>query len=70
MRHHIVLALFLSLALAPALLAPPTAEACQPLSWWCPLNQRYYYSCGTQVPPPIVTCALDTVRDLHLPPLP
>lgn len=48
-------------------IATPVADACQPLTWVCPLNGQYYRICGTASPPPIVQCTLDTLRDATIP---
>ena len=60
----------LAAALVPATLTLETADACRPMSWICPLNGQWYHTCGTHVPPPIVWCVEDTVRDLSIPTLP
>lgn len=67
MRTLVLLSLVSALVVVPATVVLPAADACQPLSWYCPLNGQYYYVCGSTSPPPVVKCAQDTLRDLTLP---
>lgn len=62
--------LIVAVAIVPATLTLDTADACQPYSWICPLNGQWYQICGTNIPPPIVKCAEDTLRDASIPALP
>lgn len=63
----VIVALVVVAALVPAFAVMPTAEACQPRSWICPLNGEWYHTCGTASVPPVAQCAGDTLRDLTLP---
>lgn len=53
---------FSAFVAAPALAFLPEADACQPYSYYCPVDGRYHYACTGQLPPPGVSCAL-TVLD-------
>ena len=52
----LILMVLLGAVLAPAAAVLPVADACQPLTFVCPLNGKEVHTCGTQVPPPIVYC--------------
>lgn len=56
MRGIVIAMLVVAFAIVPSL-ALPEAHACRPMWGYCPLG-GYWYSCGTQVPPPIVTQCL------------
>lgn len=47
---------------APALAFVPEADACQPYSYYCPIDGEYHYACGSQIPPPGVSCVLSVVE--------
>ena len=67
MRFALLALVFSATVIAPVVLTAEPVEACQPLSWVCPLNGQWYYICGTHIPPPIVQCARDTIEDASLP---
>lgn len=57
MRALILLAL-LGIMVAPAFALVPAAEACQPYSYYCPVDHEYHWACSGQLTPNLVTCAL------------
>ncbi len=67
MKALLIVALFATLVIAPALIATPTADACQPVFWRCPLNGQWYVSCGPSSPPPALMCARDMADIARLP---
>ena len=67
----LLIALVLSAAVVlPAMMTLPTADACQPLSFRCPITGQYVHTCsGTVSVPPIVYC-VPGILDQVVPTLP
>lgn len=53
---------FSAFVAAPALAFLPEADACQPYEYYCPVDGRSYWVCGSQIPPSGVSCVLSALE--------